>query len=70
MLECFIEASKKAGAASNLYYERYPERRQPFRDMFLRLKNYLINGVSSQKLRTSSRVAYGSESNNFSNLKK
>lgn len=41
MVKCYIERYEYAQAASNLYFDRYPERRQPFRDMFQRLKNNL-----------------------------
>lgn len=41
---CFIQTGKNAKAASNLYYEEYPERKQPFRDIFARLRHNLIDG--------------------------
>lgn len=43
MIVCFIQSGENADAASNLYHERYPERRQPFRDIFPRLRRNLIN---------------------------
>lgn len=43
MLECYIECQKNSQEACNLYFERYPERRQPDSRIFLRLENNLIN---------------------------
>lgn len=51
MIVCFIQTGENAEAASNLYYERYPERRQPFRDIFARLRRNLIDGGQFEKKR-------------------
>lgn len=51
MLECYIESHKNIGDASELYFQRYPERRQPYFDIFTRLENNLINHGSFQKPR-------------------
>lgn len=51
MLECYIESNKNAQAARNLYFERYPERQQPSRDVFVRLAQNLQNFGSFTKPR-------------------
>lgn len=51
MLECYIESNKNKEMASNLYFERYPEREQPNPAIFKRLENNLINFGSFNKLR-------------------
>lgn len=42
MLVCFVNSNENPDAASLLYLERYPERTQPQKDIFRRLKNNLI----------------------------
>lgn len=49
MIKCYIESNEDAQAASNLYFERFPHRRQPFRDIFSRLKNNLCEHGSFTK---------------------
>lgn len=51
MLKCFWECNEDAQAAGNLYFARYPERRQPFRDIFTRLQNNIIQHGSFKKPR-------------------
>lgn len=51
MIMCFIQSGENTEAASNLYYERYPERRQPFRDIFTRLRHNLMNSGQFEKKR-------------------
>lgn len=51
MLKCFWECNEDAQAAGNLYFIRYPERRQPFRDIFSRLQNNIIRYGSFTKPR-------------------
>lgn len=51
MIVCFIQAGENAEAASNLYHERYPERRQPFKDIFGRLRHNLINSGQFERKR-------------------
>lgn len=53
MLECYIESNRNAHAAENLYFERYPERQQPSRDIFARLAHNLQNFGSFNKPRAS-----------------
>src|SRR5579872_7232922 len=49
MLECFIESNNNSDIASETYFNRYPERRQPRKSIFVRLKENLINhGTFSQ----------------------
>ena len=45
------QAGKNAEAASNLYHNQYPEKRQPFKDIFGRLRYNLINSGQFQKKR-------------------
>jgi Helix-turn-helix domain (DUF4817) len=52
MLECYIESNKNSNAAGDLYFNRYPERRQPFRNMFGKLQHNLRNYGSFAKPRT------------------
>lgn len=51
MIVCYIQAEENAEAASTLYFERYPERRQPFKDIFARLRHNLINSGQFEKKR-------------------
>ena len=51
MIVCFAETGENIDAASNLYHERYPERRQPFKDIFPRLRHNLITSGQFQKPR-------------------
>jgi len=51
MLECFIECQKNSRAASDLYFQKYPERQQPNLRTFQRLENTLINYGSFAKPR-------------------
>lgn len=41
MLKCYWESHEDAQAASNLYFDRYPERRHPSRDLFSCLQRNL-----------------------------
>lgn len=54
MIECFIECHKDSQAASNLYFQRYPEREQPNVTIFKRLEGNLINFGSFKKTRQKS----------------
>lgn len=51
MLECFILSNNSADIASQTYLTRYPERRQPHKYIFQRLKENLINYGSFTKPR-------------------
>ena len=51
MIVCFIQCGENVDAASNLYFERYPERTQPFKGIFHRLKNNLISSGQFVKKR-------------------
>ncbi|KAJ8943801.1 hypothetical protein NQ318_012446 [Aromia moschata] len=42
MLECFIQNGYNSEAASEAYFNRYPERRQPNMSIFGRLKENLV----------------------------
>lgn len=57
MLVCFIQSGENSEAASNLYQQRYPERRQPFQDIFARLRRNLINSGQFEKKRPLNYVA-------------
>lgn len=54
MVECFIESGKNKVAAANLYFERYPERRQPDCRIFERLQFNLSEFGSFTKPRPKS----------------
>lgn len=54
MLECYIESGKNSNNALTLYFNRYPERRQPSRKMFPRIESNLISFGSFQKPRPKS----------------
>lgn len=41
MISVYIESGKNEEMAQNLYFVRYPERRQPFKDIFRRLEHNL-----------------------------
>lgn len=41
MIECYVESGKNKDAAANLYFQRYPERRQPNCKIFQRLETNL-----------------------------
>lgn len=51
MLECFIRNNNNSHAASETYLNRYPERRQPHKSIFMRLQQNLINYGSFKKIR-------------------
>ncbi|KAJ8970934.1 hypothetical protein NQ317_016743, partial [Molorchus minor] len=51
MLECIIQNNNNSEAACELYINRYPERRQPDKRIFPRLKENLINNGSFKKSR-------------------
>ena len=51
MIVCFIQAGENAEAASNLYHNQYTERRQPFKDIFGRLRHNPINSGQFEKKR-------------------
>lgn len=52
MLQAFVESGKNSINALNLYYTRYPERRQPHTSIFRRLEQNVINFGSFEKPRT------------------
>lgn len=43
MIECYIESGKNKVEAANLYFQRYPERRQPDCRIFERLQSNLCD---------------------------
>lgn len=51
MLKCYILANENSQAASELYFNTFPERRQPDNRMFQTLKSNLINYGSFKKSR-------------------
>lgn len=51
MLECYIRSDNNSEIASELYLNRYPERRQPCKTIFNRLKQNLVDGGSFTKRR-------------------
>lgn len=51
MLECYIETNKNSADASDLYFNRYPDRRQPNSRIYSRLQENLINYGSFDKPR-------------------
>lgn len=51
MLECFILSDNNCDNASELYFNRYPERRQPHKSIFAKLKENIINHGSFNKPR-------------------
>lgn len=68
MLECYIESNKSNNVASNLYFERYPERRQPHSKIFRRLEDNLINFGAFDKKRSTSYVKENAEDREISVL--
>ncbi|CAG9770068.1 unnamed protein product [Ceutorhynchus assimilis] len=51
MLKCYILANENTNAASELYFNRYPERHQPDSRIFRNLKNNLIQHGSFKQPR-------------------
>lgn len=51
MLECFIQSNNNCDIASEIYLNHYPERRQPNKTIFKRLKENLIHCGSFNKPR-------------------
>lgn len=51
MIECYIESGKNKVAASNLYFQKYPERPQPDCRIFERLQSNLCEYGSFVKPR-------------------
>lgn len=49
MLECFILCGRNDELAAEMYLDRYPERRQPEKSIFRRLRDNLINNGSFVK---------------------
>lgn len=45
----FIQTGENAKAASNSYHDRYPQERQPSRDIFAKLRHNLINDRQFEK---------------------
>lgn len=56
MLECYIESNKHNQTASDLYFERYPARQQPYPTIFKRLEQNLISFGSLKKERPKSYI--------------
>lgn len=52
MIECYIESGKNKVEAANLYFQRYPERRQPDCRIFERLQSNLCDFGSFCKPRS------------------
>jgi len=52
MVECFNQSNNNPEIASENYLLRYPERRQPHKSIFNRLKKNLINYGSFKKARS------------------
>lgn len=48
MLECLIESNNNGAIASDTYYIRHPERRQPHESIFVRIKKNLNNDRTSK----------------------
>ena len=42
MLECFIQCNNNSDIASDMYLNSYPERRQPHKSIYNRLKQILL----------------------------
>lgn len=52
MISVYIESGRNEEMAQNLYFVRYPERRQPFKDIFRRLEHNLKTYGSFTKPRS------------------
>lgn len=52
MISVYIESGKNEEVAQNLYFLRYPERQQPFKDIFRRLEHNLKTYGSFTKPRS------------------
>lgn len=65
MLEVYILSDKNVDAAAELYFNRYPERRQPDRRIFKKLENNLQNFGSFDKGRPKK---YATEKNEINSI--